>query len=190
MVRGAQAIFDCARIPALPDGRHHQRLRAGWRLRAGAGLPLSRRHQGRQFLDRTSRGDAGHPSGFRRHRARGAYRRRTHCDADDAHGQGVACRPGAACRLRRSAGISRRRRSRRLRACYARPEAAHGTAAGSHPVAATGAIPGAPPAHRPGAWPGEAGALPCALRHHRSVEPLRGARRARPMRPRRAPLPR
>ena len=91
----AQAIFDRHRGTALPHGRHHQRLRARRRIRARAGLPLSRRHQGRQFFDRPARGDARHPSGFRRHRASGAHRRRAHGHGDDAHRQDAARRPGA-----------------------------------------------------------------------------------------------
>ncbi len=113
------------RIAALPDRRHHPRLRARRRLRARARLPLSRRRQERQVLDRPARGDARHPSGLRRHGARGAPRRRAHGHGDDAHRQDAARRQGEARRLPRPAGLSRRCRSGRARADQSPAQAAH-----------------------------------------------------------------
>ena len=66
-----------------------------------------------------------HP-GLRRHRARGAPRRRAHRHGDDAHRQDAARRQGAARRFRRPAGVSRRCRSGGARAHQPQAEAAQG----------------------------------------------------------------
>ena len=92
--------------------------------------------------------------------------------------------------LRRPAGISRRRRS-------GRPRADHAPARSRARRRLLDRVLSWPlvrslvqqAADRPGARQGAAGALPCALRHHRPVERATARAAKRPTRPKRAPLP-
>ncbi len=76
-----------ARVSALPQCRRPAWLRAGGRPGARAGLHLSSGCGRCQAVPGVTRGAARHPSGIRRHGARGAAHRRASGARSDAQGQ-------------------------------------------------------------------------------------------------------